>query len=99
MIRLVKLSFQQQYIDTFKQLFEARKEQIRNFNGCSHLELWQDCKNPSLFITYSIWDSPLHLEDYRTSPLFEDTWSTVKPWFHHKPEAFSANKLYPHANQ
>jgi quinol monooxygenase YgiN len=93
MIRIVKLSFEQAHIDDFKQFFETRKELIKNFDGCTHLELWQDHDNPCIFFTYSHWNQATNLETYRTSKLFQDTWATVKPWFSHKPEAFSANQL------
>ncbi len=54
MIRVVKLSFEQKYIDDFKHFFETRKELIKNFEGCTHLELWQDHDNPCIFFTYRI---------------------------------------------
>ena len=42
MIRIVRLHFKNENIEEFKNLFEERKEKIRNFPGCSYLELWQD---------------------------------------------------------
>ncbi|GBL34616.1 hypothetical protein EMGBS15_02110 [Filimonas sp.] len=93
MIRIVKLSFKQEYIEDFKQLFESRKERIRSFEGCTYLELWQDHDDPSIFFTYSLWNDEIHLENYRISTLFQDTWTTVKQWFSDKPIAFSADKL------
>lgn len=92
MIRVVRLSFKPEHIDDFLNLFEERKERIRNFEGCTYLELWQDHSNQGVFYTYSHWNHEDHLESYRVSALFKDTWSIVKQWFNQKPEAFSANK-------
>jgi quinol monooxygenase YgiN len=55
--RIVKMTFRVDEIEAFLQLFEERKELIRNFEGCTHLQLWQDKHNPALFFTYSLWDS------------------------------------------
>jgi quinol monooxygenase YgiN len=93
MIRVVKLIFKEEHIDDFKTLFNARKEQIKNSDGCSLLQLWQDHENPAIFYTYSLWSAPHHLETYRLSELFRETWTTVKGWFAHEPFAFSANKI------
>ncbi len=93
MIRIVRMHFKQEHTEDFKQLFESRKMLIRNFEGCSHLELWQDEVDSSIFYTYSIWNHASDLESYRNSALFQDTWRTVKRWFHDSPKAFSANQL------
>lgn len=93
MIRIVRLHFREEHIDDFKNLFEERKEKIRHFPGCNYLELWQDEHDKAVFYTYSHWNEPNHLDDYRISELFEDTWSTVKKWFAQKPMAFSTNVL------
>lgn len=92
MIRIVKMSFRFEHINHFRELFEERREQIRGFAGCRHLELWQDRDNPGIFYTYSLWDDAADLEAYRLSDLFQDTWTTVKQWFNDAPEAFSADQ-------
>ena len=93
MIRIVRLHFKNENIEEFKNLFEERKEKIRNFPGCSYLELWQDEEDKAVFYTYSHWGQPSHLEDYRISELFEETWGIIKPWFAQKPMAFSTNSI------
>ena len=93
MIRVVKLSFDSRYTDQFRQLFADRKEMIRNFPGCTWLELWQDHADPNIFYTYSLWNEASDLEEYRISDLFQDTWAQVKQWFSAPPQAFSADKL------
>ena len=90
MIRIVKLSFKDEYVQTFLELFEERKERIRQAEGCTKLELWLDEDDAASFITHSHWLAPHYLELYRNSLLFQETWSIVKPWFKHKPIAFSA---------
>lgn len=93
MIRIVKMTFKEEHVEDFQKLFEERKERIRHFEGCSYLELWNDKQDRTIFYTYSIWEDASNLEQYRISDLFQDTWSTVKKWFHKKPEAFSADQL------
>lgn len=93
MIRIVRLTFKQQHIEDFMQLFTERKQMIRDFEGCTHLELWQDKNDARIFYTYSLWEHHDHLDNYRISDLFRDTWSTVKTWFDAEPFAFSADKL------
>ena len=55
-VRIVKLGFHEEYIDTFLSNFEENKEQIRTFNGCKFLELYRDKTNPNIFFTYSYWN-------------------------------------------
>ena len=93
MIRIVKMTFKEEHVADFNALFEARKDRIRHFPGCTYLELWKDQKDPTVYYTYSIWQDESNLEEYRVSDLFQDTWSTVKQWFREKPHAFSASKL------
>lgn len=93
MIRVVRLEFKSQHTNDFKQLFEDRKEKIRGVPGCTYLELWQDHLNENVFYTYSHWQEPQHLDDYRLSEFFKDTWTTIKPWFNGPAQAFSAQTL------
>ena len=91
-IRIVKMNFREEEIDNFLSLFNDRKLLIRNFEGCLHLELWQDEKNPSIFFTYSHWLSENHLNHYRFSALFKDIWTKTKALFAAKPEAWSVRR-------
>lgn len=86
------MSFQQEKITDFTTLFEERKETIRGFDGCLHLELWQDTKRAHIFFTYSMWDSEQHLDHYRFSEFFKDTWGKTKALFADKPQAWSVNR-------
>lgn len=91
-IRIVRMTFQADKINAFRQNFDENKQQIRAFAGCQHLELWQDLQNAQIFCTYSIWESEEALDNYRNSALFERVWATTKAWFADKPQAFSVQK-------
>lgn len=87
--RIVKLTFEPAKIPTFLANFEAVKDQIRAFDGCSHLELWRAEQPSNVFFTYSYWASEAHLNAYRHSELFRTTWAKTKILFADKPEAWS----------
>jgi quinol monooxygenase YgiN len=70
-------------------IFHQSKERIRNFEGCHHLELWQDLDTPNVFTTHSHWQGVEALEQYRQSDLFKTTWAATKVLFADKPQAFS----------
>lgn len=92
-IRIVQMTFRPDCIKDFTGLFEARKETIRNFRGCTHLELWQDGTHKNIFFTYSIWQSQADLDHYRFSDFFKDTWGKTKALFTEKPQAWSVTKI------
>lgn len=93
-IRIVKMVFRTEEIEAFQTLFEERKSLIRNFEGCTHLELWQDKNNPQIFFTYSWWDTEEHLDNYRASHFFDDTWNLTKQKFAARPEAWSVQAVH-----
>ena len=92
-IRIVKMSFAPQHVQAFTELFARQQQQIRHFPGCRHLELWRGQENGSVFFTYSHWDSPDALEQYRNSGLFHETWAATKTLFNAKPEAWSLERI------
>jgi len=91
-VRIVQMTFKPELVNSFLSLFEERKELIRSFEGCSHLELWEDAHEKNVFFTYSIWDSEQHLDHYRFSELFKDTWSKTRVLFDKKAQAWSVNR-------
>lgn len=93
-IRIVKMSFQTDKVGEFLQIFHESAPQIRNFEGCHHLELYRDHENPNILFTYSFWESTRQLNQYRKSPLFENTWAKTKVLFDGKPEAWSVAKIW-----
>ena len=92
--RIVKMTFREDEVAAFQKLFEERKELIRNFEGCTHLQLWQDKHQLNVFFTYSLWDSEEHLNSYRTSHFFDDTWALTKQKFAAKPEAWTVAPIH-----
>lgn len=93
LVRIVKMSFYKQNVEVFLKHFDANKKRIRGYNGCTFLELYRDKKDPSIFFTYSHWETEKDLERYRKSEVFNDVWSVVKPLFSIRPEAWSLEKL------
>ncbi len=93
LIRIVRMTFRPDAVAAFLENFEANKDSIRNFPGCSHLELWQDFSSENIFITHSHWESETALNQYRDSELFKSVWGFTKALFAEKPLAFSSKKL------
>lgn len=91
-VRIVKMSFHQEHIETFKGTFEEKKKSIRSSEGCKLLELYQDKNNKELFFTYSYWETEQDLENYRNSELFKNVWTKTKALFNDKAEAWSVDK-------
>lgn len=87
------MTFDPEYIETFKTFFEERKSTIRNFEGCKFLELWQDVNEPNKFFTHSIWESEQHLNHYRFSEFFKETWTQTKAMFAQKAQAWSVTVI------
>ncbi len=94
MVRIVKMSFEPSKIDTFLANFDAKKHHIRNFEGCTFLELYRDKEKTNVFFTYSFWNSEADLENYRHSDLFKTVWAETKVLFDGKPEAWSVDKIH-----
>jgi len=88
-VRIVQMTFRNDAVGDFTALFEERKEIIRGFAGCRHLELWQDTTHENVFFTYSMWDAQSDLDHYRFSAFFKDTWGRTKALFAEKPQAWS----------
>ncbi|WP_373523633.1 putative quinol monooxygenase [Aquiflexum sp.] len=93
LIRVVRMTFIENKVGEFLENFEANKEKIRNFQGCHHLELWQDENQKNIFTTYSHWVNEKALNQYRDSELFKSVWAVTKPLFAEKPIAFSSKKM------
>jgi len=89
LIRIVRMTFRPEAVDTFLGHFDRAAPQIRGFDGCEHLALWQDAETPTGFTTHSHWTSAEALDDYRHSNLFRSTWAEVKPLFAARPAAHS----------
>lgn len=97
--RIVKLTFQQEKINDFLEVFEQSKNKIRAVEGCLHLELLQSIDEENVFFTYSYWKNSKALENYRYSPLFKETWSQTKILFAKKAMAWSVKTKSKPANK
>ncbi len=93
-VRIVQMTFREDAVEDFVSMFEERKERIRHFEGCSHLELWQDSTRPNVFFTYSKWSSQEALDHYRFSEFFKDTWGRTRAMFAGGPQAWSVQQRY-----
>ena len=92
LIRIVRMTFKEDKVDAFLEIFNNSKSKIRSFPGCRHLELHRDYNKGNIYITYSHCDDESCLNAYRNSPLFSDVWKSTKALFSEPPRAFS-NKL------
>lgn len=92
-VRVVQMTFREDSVEEFLRLFEARKQRIRHFEGCHHLELWQDANKPQVLFTYSHWRSEAYLNHYRYSAFFKETWGLTKSLFAAPAQAWSINPL------
>jgi len=95
LVRIVRMTFAPKSSEQFLAQFDEAAPHIRSFSGCHHLELWRDVEAPTTCTTYSQWESPQALAEYKNSELFKRTWSTVKPLFDARPRAQSYRVARP----
>ncbi len=86
------MHFKSSEIENFQLLYQSVKLKINSYDGCEGVTLVQDTMNPEIFFTLSHWQSTQHLDHYRTSALFEDTWAKTKVMFAAKPMAWSTQE-------
>jgi heme-degrading monooxygenase HmoA len=87
------MHFTEAGVEEFLEIFNANKEAIRNFPGCTHLQLLKDAEDSNCFSTLSQWNGPDDLENYRKSELFGSVWGRVKTLFSERTQAFSLEKF------
>lgn len=93
LIRIVRMHFTEAGVDEFLQIFNTNKEAIRNFEGCTHLQLLKDLNDPNTYTTLSHWNTEESLNRYRKSELFSNVWGRVKTLFSERSQAFSLTKF------
>ena len=91
--RIVRMRFRHEERQAFLNIFNASKHLIREFDGCRQLLLYNEAGCPEVFFTYSVWTSAAHLDAYRNSQLFRDTWADTRALFADKPQAWSLEEL------
>ena len=94
-IRIVKLTFEPEYVPIFLNTFKEYKDRISSSEGCERLELLNDINSPNVFMTYSYWLTEDHLNSYRKSLLFKEVWTKTKALFADKPAAWSMHTINP----
>ena len=78
----------------FFETFEVVKKEIRSQEGCLGLEVLQGRRHDHVTLsTISVWVNEEALENYRSSALFKKTWSTVKPLFATKAQAWTLTPI------
>ena len=87
------MHFTEAGVEEFLQIFKENKDAIRNFEGCSHLQLLKDVDDPLTYTTLSHWEDAQSLENYRNSELFGRVWGSVKTLFSERSQAFSLEKF------
>ena len=92
-VRIVRMHFRPGKDEAFLDIFNGSKHLIRQFEGCQHLALYSEADLPGVFFTYSVWDSPAHLEAYRNSKLFRTTWTKTKALFADRAQAWSMEEV------
>jgi heme-degrading monooxygenase HmoA len=88
-VRIVWMTFKEEKIEEFLNIFKENQELISGFEGCISLKLLRDIDNKNKFFTISEWNQENELENYRKSELFEKTWKKTKLLFDSKPNAWS----------
>jgi heme oxygenase (mycobilin-producing) len=92
-IRIVRMHFTEAGVDEFLEIFNYNKTAIRNFPGCTHLQLLKDHSDYTCYTTLSHWDDLGCLDNYRKSELFGHVWGRVKTLFSERSQAFSLEKF------
>lgn len=87
------MHFREEELEAFLKMFNERKNRIAGFPGCHGVKVLQDIGDPTIVFTYSLWDGPQELEQYRHSELFAETWALTKKGFRDKPAAWSVEEV------
>ena len=89
------MTFKEDKIESFKQIFAESAALIQSFKGCGEVKLMRDISHNNVFFTLSKWQTEKHLQIYRSSILFKTTWTKVKPLFSEKAQAWSLLNITP----
>ena len=92
-IRIVRMHFTEAGVDEFLAIFNANREAIRKFEGCTYLDLLRDLDDELAFTTLSYWEDTDSLERYRKSELFASVWGRVKTLFSERTQAYSLVRM------
>lgn len=96
--RIVKLTFQEERIADFIAFFDTINTRVSTFENCYGMRLMQEKRKANVVFTYSLWESEEALNKYRDSELFQGVWSTIKPWFGERAEAWTVETYFEDGN-
>ena len=88
-VRVVRLTFIEDSIGAFKELYKEHEEAISSQTGCFSVDLVEDSSNPLVWATISKWKDVESLNRYRDSKLFGVVWPATKVLFAEKPEVWT----------
>lgn len=91
--RIVKLTLTPTHYLEFIELYADAQKTIKGFEGCIELGLFKDVQQPNVVFTLSKWQDEKDLNHYRFSDFFKQIWTTVKPMFAAKAEAWSLEEI------
>ncbi len=92
-VRLVRLKFAPEDVQTFLDFYARSEEAIRRQEGCLSLSLLRETGDPAAFATWSTWRSSRDLQRYRRSSFFRDFWPTVKALLREPADAVSYDEI------
>jgi len=87
------MSFKEEGVEPFLQLFKTVEDKINAFPGCEYLQIYFNIKQSNVIFTISHWKDTESLEKYRHFDLFEKTWLQTKKLFNEKPLAWSLDHI------
>ena len=93
LIRIVKMSFQEDKVQEFIEDFKNSRNQIMDFDGCELLDLLEVKGKSGVYMTYSYWRDEESLDKYRQSDLFKSVWIPTKEKFSEKAEAWTMERV------
>ena len=91
--RIVKLTINHSRFHEFALVYAEAQKTIITFKGCMELNVYTDVQQPDVVFTISKWKSDSDLNHYRFSAFFKNVWTTVKPMFSAKAEAWSLKEF------
>jgi heme-degrading monooxygenase HmoA len=87
--RIVKLTFDPEFVPDFLEMMKGYKNRIAAAEGCVSLKMLHGGPLNNIIFTYSEWKDESYLNAYRNSELFKEVWAKTKIGFIEKPEAWS----------
>lgn len=87
------MTFREDAILQFQDLFEEVRGLIRAQPGCHSVTLLQDVRDSRIMFTYSLWDDEAALNAYRQTQLFVETWKRTKSLFSDNAQAWSVQLI------